>query len=117
MQYNLFTNEQAFCQTAVISIPRGIIKVCPDPTCEQVHHNCDKKASYCSNCGHRIMEINEKTYLKKFVRNPFQVDFKTDERVFPEDFGYDPGYTEDEKKEMQEAFEFIESLKQTKSTN
>ena len=113
MQLDLFIPNKPLLKANVSSIPRGIIKVCPDPTCEQVHHNCEKKASYCTNCGHRIMEINEKTYLKKFVRNAFQVDFKTDEKVFPEDLGYDPGYTEEEKKEMQEAFDFIESLKQT----
>lgn len=97
--------------TTVISIPRGIIKVCPNPTCESVFHNCEKKACYCENCGHRIMEINEKTYLKKFVRNAFQFDFKSKDKVFPEDLGYDPGYSKEEIEEMQLMYDFVESLK------
>ena len=98
-------------QNKVINITPGIIKICPDPTCEQVHHNCQKKASYCTNCGHRIIEINEKTYLLKFIKNSFQVDFKTDKKISPEDLGYDLKYTEEEIHEMEEMFDFIESLK------
>lgn len=74
----------------------SIIKVCTDPTWEKIHQNCEKIAIYCTNFGHRIMEINEKNLFKKYVRNAFQVDFKTNESVFPEDLAYDTGYTDAE---------------------
>lgn len=43
------------------------IKVCVDPGCEAVYHNCHTKPSYCFDCGGRIMEINQDTYTKKFI--------------------------------------------------
>lgn len=87
-----------------------VIKVCANPICGDVTHNCPKKACYCANCGMRLMEINEKTYLKKFVRTPFQFDFKTGQRVYPEDLGYDPGYTEEEILNLKNAQGFFKSL-------
>ena len=61
----------------------GIIKVCPDPACEAVYHNCPKKHTKCNDCGGRIMQINEKTYWRKFSNNWFQYDFKTMEYFRP----------------------------------
>lgn len=54
------------------------IKVCPDPHCEAVYHNVPNKGPhYCNDCGHRIIEINTKTYLKKFADHYFQYDYLT----------------------------------------
>lgn len=89
----------------------SIIKICVVPGCESVAHNCNDKPTYCDNCSGRMIKINEKTYLKKFVRNPFQYDFKTNEKVFPEDLGYDPKYTEAELAEMQGMYDLIKSIK------
>lgn len=116
MQLELFNKNKANCQSEVLSKPCDIIKVCPDPTCEQVEHYCQKKATYCTNCGHRVMEINKETYLKKFVRNTFQFDNRTNERVYPEDLGYDPGYTQDELNEMKAMHDFVESIKTNNGT-
>lgn len=63
--------------------PLGIIKVCPDPRCEAVYHNCPKKHTKCNNCGGRIIEINENTFWKKFAKNWFQYDFTTNEYYRP----------------------------------
>ena len=32
----------------------GLIKVCPDPGCEAVYHNCAKKQTKCIDCGGNI---------------------------------------------------------------
>lgn len=53
------------------------IKVCPDPCCDAVYHNCTKDHTKCLDCGGRIMKINQKTYWKKFSKNWFQYDFIT----------------------------------------
>lgn len=42
----------------------GLIKVCPDPGCEAVFHNCPKKYTQCNDCGGNIMEINQDTFWK-----------------------------------------------------
>jgi hypothetical protein len=55
------------------------IKVCPDPGCEAVWHNCPTEQKKCKDCGGNIKIINEKTYLSKFSRNWFQYDFLTGE--------------------------------------
>ncbi len=59
------------------------IKVCVDPGCEAVYHNCHTKPSYCFDCGGRIMEINQDTYTKKFSNNWFQYDYETKEYYKP----------------------------------
>lgn len=61
----------------------GLIKVCPDPGCEAVFHNCPKKHTKCNDCGGRIMQINEDTFWKKFSNNWFQYDFETGEYYRP----------------------------------
>ena len=54
-------------------------KVCPDPHCEAVWHNCPNTEKYCKDCGHRIIKINEKTFEKKFQGWFFQYDYNTGE--------------------------------------
>lgn len=61
----------------------GLIKVCPDPGCEAVFHNCPQKQTKCLDCGGRIMRINKETYWKKFSQNFFQYDFKTQKYYRP----------------------------------
>lgn len=51
------------------------IKVCPDPQCEAVYHNCPEKHTRCNDCGGRVMKINKDTYESKFAGNWFQYDF------------------------------------------
>lgn len=46
--------------------------------CEAVYHNCPKKHTKCKDCGGNIIQINEKTFWKKFSTNFFQYDFTTD---------------------------------------
>lgn len=60
-----------------------VIKVCPDPGCEAVWHNCPKSHTKCNDCGGRVMRINEETYFKKFSSNWFQYDFETGEYFRP----------------------------------
>jgi len=60
-----------------------IIKVCGDPHCEAIWHNCPKKHTKCKDCGGRIMHINEETYWKKYSQNFFQYDFETVEYFYP----------------------------------
>lgn len=61
----------------------GLIKVCPDPHCDAVWHNCPKEQTKCLDCGGNIMLINEPTYWKKFSENFFQYDFPTHEYFRP----------------------------------
>lgn len=55
----------------------GLIKVCPEPGCDAVWHNCPEKHTHCNDCGGNIMKINEETFWKKFSNNWFQYDFNT----------------------------------------
>jgi hypothetical protein len=59
------------------------IKICPDPHCEAVWHNCPKKHTKCNDCGGNIILINEKTYWHKFSNNFFQYDFITNKIYRP----------------------------------
>ena len=52
-------------------------KVCPDPYCDSVYHNCKKENTRCLNCNGRIMRINQSTFQKKFSLNYFQFDYQT----------------------------------------
>ena len=54
-----------------------VIKVCPDPQCESVYHNCPVKNTKCQNCNGRVMRINQETFDKKFSNHWFQYDFTT----------------------------------------
>jgi hypothetical protein len=60
-----------------------MIKVCPDPNCEAVFHNCAKNQTKCADCGGNIMKVNEETYWKKFSNNWFQYNTKTGEIFRP----------------------------------
>ena len=67
-----------------------MIKVCINPHCEEVAHNCDKKETRCRNCGFRLIEINEITYKEKFIHGyPHQIDYSTGERTTPKEQGFD----------------------------
>ena len=61
----------------------GVIRVCPDPQCETVHHNCPPRYTHCCNCDGWIIKINEKTYWSKFAQNYFQYDVTTGEYFRP----------------------------------
>lgn len=61
-----------------------LIKVCPDPGCGAVYHNCPKKQTRCNDCGGNIMQINEDTFWKRFSNNWFQYDFLTGEYYRPQ---------------------------------
>ena len=61
----------------------GLIKVCPDPGCEAVFHNCPKSHTKCNDCGGRVMQVNEETFWSKFSKNWFQYDFTTGEYYRP----------------------------------
>jgi hypothetical protein len=56
-----------------------MIKVCPDPQCEAVYHNCEKSDTRCLDCGGWIKAINLKTYESKFSNNWFQYNRLTGE--------------------------------------
>lgn len=61
-----------------------MIKVCINPQCDQVAHNCKPQDNHCSNCDTRIIAIDEATYHKKFRFNFFQIDQQTGELYRPE---------------------------------
>lgn len=56
---------------------RLCIKVCPDPQCDAVFHNIPKNITKCEDCNGNIMEINKKTFFKKFVNQWFQYDYQS----------------------------------------
>lgn len=56
------------------------LKVCIDPHCEAVWHNCPsgyKVATHCLDCDGNLIKINEETYRKKYAGNFFQYDYPT----------------------------------------
>ncbi len=67
---------------------KKVLKVCIDPTCEAVAHNCPKKETHCRDCNMILVEIDKKTYETKFINNFFQYDYNTDELVTPAQMGY-----------------------------
>jgi len=69
---------------------QGRIKVCINPHCEEILHNCPKKFTRCKNCDGILVEINQKTYLKKFSRNYFQYDFTTGDFVHNPEKDFQP---------------------------
>jgi arginine/ornithine N-succinyltransferase beta subunit len=75
-----------------------MIKVCPDPQCEAVYHNCEMKDKHCLDCSGNIRHINEKTYWNKFSHNFFQYDYKTAD------------YHRPQKKQAQLNLEFIPQI-------
>lgn len=59
------------------------IKICPNPHCEAVFHNCPESVKKCNDCGTSMRRINEKTYNEKFALNWFQYDYRTMEYFRP----------------------------------
>jgi hypothetical protein len=55
-----------------------LIKICPDPHCDTIYHNCTEKDKKCKNCGGTIKMINEKTFFKKYINHFWQLDYKTE---------------------------------------
>lgn len=64
-------------------IKLGIIKVCPNPQCEAVWHNCPIKHTRCNDCGGWVIKINEETFWKKFSGHYFQYDTLSGEYFRP----------------------------------
>jgi len=60
------------------------VKVCGDPHCEAIFHNCKAKDTRCLDCDGRIISINEATYNKKYKNNYFQYDYQTGKYCRPE---------------------------------
>lgn len=52
-----------------------MIKVCVNPTCEELAHNCKAGATYCKNCGGRMIKINNTTYWSKYLLHYWQYDY------------------------------------------
>jgi hypothetical protein len=55
-----------------------VLKVCIDPHCDAVAHNCDKKETHCRDCNGGLVEINKETYIAKYINNYFQYDYSND---------------------------------------
>ncbi|NNV54550.1 hypothetical protein [Limnovirga soli] len=70
-------------KTTTSTMESTFIKVCPNPQCDAVFHNCPKKETHCKDCGGNIMIINTDTYWKKFSNNWFQYDFATHDYYRP----------------------------------
>jgi hypothetical protein len=64
-----------------MSIDNRVIKVCSNPSCDEVAHNCLKDETRCRNCDYLLVEINRQTYMKKFIGYPHQTDYKTRKRL------------------------------------
>ena len=59
------------------------IKICGDPHCDAIFHNCPADAKKCLDCGGKLIKINQSTYEKKFELNFFQYDFGSGEIYRP----------------------------------
>lgn len=88
------------------------IKVCPDPCCEAVYHNCPLKATKCKDCGGNIMKINEATYRKKFSLNFFQYDYNTGAYLRPTELNTQKVY--EAKNNLELPAEIINEVKRLK---
>jgi len=53
----------------------SVLKVCGNPQCSEVAHNCAIKETHCRNCSFGLKKINSKTYLRNFKFNYFQRDY------------------------------------------
>ncbi len=62
---------------------QSAIKVCGDPQCDAVYHNCPIEIKRCPDCNGRIMKIDNETYNKKFANHWFQYDFATMDYFHP----------------------------------
>ena len=47
-----------------------MIKVCINPTCEEVALNCPKEVTSCANCGMRLVSISEALFNSKYKQFP-----------------------------------------------
>lgn len=67
-----------------------VLKVCIDPNCDSVAHNCMKSETHCRECNSGLVEINKECYMKKFINNYFQYDYSNDmgDIVTPSKMGY-----------------------------
>ncbi len=54
-----------------------MIKVCIDPMCDEVAHNCEQSEKRCRSCDMKLVTINQATYWKKYSMNFFQYDYQT----------------------------------------
>lgn len=58
-----------------------MIKVCIDPMCEEVAHNCTRDETRCRNCGGILVKINDQTYKQRFLNTCHQIDYSTGKRL------------------------------------
>lgn len=67
-----------------------VLKVCINPHCDAVAHNCLKKETHCRDCDLGLVEIDKETYQKKYINNYFQYDYSNDtgDIVTPAKMGY-----------------------------
>lgn len=65
------------------NIKLGLIKVCVEPGCESIFHNCDVKIKRCEFCSSPIKMINQETFFKKFSNRFFQYDQASGEYFRP----------------------------------
>ncbi|MBD3748965.1 MAG: hypothetical protein IE931_05670 [Sphingobacteriales bacterium] len=61
----------------------GLIKICGDPHCDAIYHNCTKDFKKCLDCGGTVKMINEDTYWKKYSNYFFQYDANTHQYFRP----------------------------------
>ncbi len=66
------------------------LKVCINPHCDAVAHNCNKKETHCRDCDSGLVEINKGTYQEKYINNYFQYDYSNNigDVISPSDMGY-----------------------------
>jgi hypothetical protein len=60
-----------------------VIKKCANPFCDALYHNIPKEIKKCENCGNTMIEINKKTYEKKYINWYFNYDYLTKEYYHP----------------------------------
>ena len=61
-----------------------MIKVCINPQCDAVFHNCNKSDTRCNDCGGILVRISDKTYQRNFKWIYCQYDYQTMEYFSPE---------------------------------
>jgi hypothetical protein len=63
------------------SISKIVLKICIDPHCSEIAHNCPKSETKCRTCSMKLVEISRSTFEKKFLNFPFHFDYRTGEAV------------------------------------
>jgi len=61
----------------------GLIKICGEPACGSIYHNCPFEIKKCEFCGGSIKMINQETFFKKFSDSFFQYDQPSGEYFRP----------------------------------